>query len=51
MATNWESIPGALGKVRKGLIDEGFTQDQAFWLVQDLVRRADAPSALTGAED
>lgn len=50
VAKNWESIPSALGKMRKGLVAEGFTGDQAFWLVQDLLRRADAPAALTGAE-
>ena len=51
MANNWESIPAALSKVRQGLIDGGFTSDQAFWLTQDLVRRADAPKALVGSED
>ncbi|WP_294567558.1 hypothetical protein [uncultured Arthrobacter sp.] len=46
MANKVESIPTALGKLRKGLMDEGYTQDQAFWLVQDLVRKAESPTAL-----
>lgn len=41
MAKTLESIPTALGKLRKGLIDEGYTSDQAFWIVQDLIRRGD----------
>lgn len=50
MANKVESIPTALGKMRKGLMDEGYTADQAFWLVQDLIRRADAPKALVGED-
>lgn len=50
MANKVESIPTALGKVRKGLVDEGFTEDQAFWIVQDLIRRADAAGELVGKD-
>lgn len=46
MAKKVESIPTALGEVRKGLIEQGFTSDQAFWLVQDLIRTNNAPAAL-----
>jgi hypothetical protein len=38
MATQVGSIPTVLGTLRKGLIDEGYTSDQAFWIVQDLIR-------------
>lgn len=43
MANKVESITTTLGKLRKGLIEQGYTQDQAFWIVQDLIRRADTP--------
>lgn len=44
MATKVESIPTVLGELRKGLIDEGYTTDQAFWLVQDLIRTNNVPT-------
>lgn len=40
MANKVETIPAVLGKLRKGLIDQGYTSDQAFWIVQDLIRSA-----------
>jgi hypothetical protein len=46
MANKVESIPTALGRLRKGLIDEGYTADQAFWIVQDLIRKGDSVTAL-----
>lgn len=46
MATKVESIPTVLGKLRKGLMDEGYTADQAFWIVQDLIRNGNTPTAL-----
>ena len=46
MANKVESIPPALGKLRKGLVNEGYTEDQAFWIVQDLIRKSDSPTAL-----
>jgi hypothetical protein len=46
MANKVESIPTALGKLRKGLMAEGYTSDQAFWIVQDLIRKGDGPGAL-----
>lgn len=46
MANKVESIPATLGKLRKGLIDEGYTADQAFWIVQDLIRKSATPTAL-----
>ena len=48
MANKVEHIPTTLGRMRKGLVDEGFTEDQAFWIVQDLIRRSDAPKELVG---
>lgn len=49
MANTLESIPTALGKMRKGLIDEGFTAEQAFQIVLDLIRRGESPTALVEA--
>jgi hypothetical protein len=46
MANKVESIPTALGSLRRGLMDEGFTSDQAFWIVQDLIRKGESPVAL-----
>lgn len=46
MANTLESIPTALGKLRKGLIDEGYTPDQAYQIALDLIRRGDTPTAL-----
>lgn len=46
MANKVESIPTALGKLRKALVDEGYTADQAFWIVQDLIRKGDSVTAL-----
>lgn len=46
MANKVESIPSALGQLRTGLIREGYTPDQAFWIVQDLIRKANSPTAL-----
>lgn len=46
MANTLESIPPALGKLRKGMIAEGFTEDQAYQIVLDLIRRGDAPTSL-----
>lgn len=43
MANKVESIPSALGKLRKELVDQGlYTSDQAFWIVQDLIRKGDS---------
>jgi hypothetical protein len=38
MANKVESIPTELGALRAGLVEQGYTADQAFWLVQDLIR-------------
>jgi hypothetical protein len=46
MAKKVESIPTVLGELRKGLIDQGYTTDQAFWIVQDLIRNGNSPTAL-----
>lgn len=46
MANKLESIPTVLGNMRTGLVDQGFTSDQAFWLIQDLIRKGDSPEAL-----
>ncbi len=46
MANKVESIPSTLGKLRKDLIGEGYSEDQAFWIVQDLIRKAESPTAL-----
>ena len=46
MANKVESIPTALGKLRKGLVNEGFTEDQAFWVIQDLIRKSASPTEL-----
>lgn len=46
MANTLESIPTALGKLRKGLIKEGYDPVQAFQIVLDLIRRGDSPSSL-----
>lgn len=43
MANKVESIPSVLGKLRKGLMEEGYTADQAFWIVQDLIRCEQVP--------
>jgi len=48
MAKKVESIPTALGKVRKGLMDQGYAEDQAFWIVQDLIRCGHLPALLEG---
>lgn len=39
MTTNTENISKRLGELRKGLIDEGFTEDMACQIVLDLIRR------------
>lgn len=46
MPKQLESIPTHLGSLRKGLIDQGFKEDQAFQIVLDLIRRGDSPKAL-----
>lgn len=48
MAKRVETIPTALGNVRKGLVEQGYTEDQAFWLVQDLVRGGHLASLIEG---
>lgn len=42
MANKVESIASTLGELRKQLVDQGYNEDQAFWLVQDLIRRSDS---------
>ena len=46
MANTLESIPTALGRLRKGLIDKGFSDQEAFQIVIDLIRRGDTPTSL-----
>lgn len=46
MANKVESIPTALGKLRKALVAEGYSEDQAFWIVQDLIRKSDSVTDL-----
>jgi hypothetical protein len=46
MANKLETVATALGKLRKALIAEGYTADQAFWIAQDLIRKGASPTAL-----
>ena len=46
MSNQLESIPSHLGTLRKKLIEEGYSEDQAFQIVLDLIRRGDSPRAL-----
>lgn len=46
MANTLESIPTALSKLRTGLIEGGYTADQAFQITLDLIRRGDTPTSL-----
>ena len=46
MPTNLESIPKTLGTLRKKLIEEGYSPEQAFQIVLDLIRRGDSPRSL-----
>jgi len=46
MSNQLESIPKHLGTLRKGLISEGYPEDQAFQIVLDLIRRGDSPKSL-----
>jgi hypothetical protein len=50
MAKKVESIPRSLGQLRKGLTEAGFTSDQAFWIIQDLIRKGATPTALVVEE-
>lgn len=46
MPTTLESIPEKIGELRKGLMAQGFKDEQAFQIVLDLIRRGDSPRAL-----
>jgi hypothetical protein len=46
MANTPEPISVVLGNLRTGLIDQGYTQEQAFQIVLDLIRRGDSPLSL-----
>lgn len=47
MTNQLESIPTKLGALRKSLIAEGYTSDQAFQIALDLIRRGeDFPAVL-----
>lgn len=41
MLAQTESIAIALGALRTELMEQGYTQDQAFAIVQDLIHRGD----------
>lgn len=47
MANKKESIATDLGALRTGLVEEGFTADQAFWIIQDLIRCDHIPARTT----
>jgi 23S rRNA G2069 N7-methylase RlmK/C1962 C5-methylase RlmI len=38
-----DAMTTMLGTLRKNLTEQGFTADQAFWLVQDLIRTNQVP--------
>lgn len=42
MPNNTDTIPTRLGTLRKGLVDQGFSEDQAYQIVLDLIRREGA---------
>lgn len=45
MANTLESIPASLGKLRKNLMTEGYTSQEAFQIALDLIRRgSDVPA-------